>query len=262
MTDITSVNNPRVKDVVRLQRSSADRREAGLFCIERTRELTRALDAGLTVTEVYATRDDDEAVRRAVREGARLASVNEAVLHKMSYQENPQGFVAVVRARTRPLSALPAERGLFLVCSGLEKPGNVGAILRSADAAGASGVIIDDEKFDLFNPNCIRSSTGAVFSLPISCASRLDVMAWLQDHGVRVVAATPEASVRYTDADLTGAVALVVGAEAEGLDEAWRKSASTRVAIPMRGVADSLNVSVTAALLLFEAVRQRERAGR
>lgn len=259
MVRITSVANPRVKELVRLQRSGAVRREAGVFCIERGRELERAVAAGFEVAEIFiepARLRDPAVIDAAGRGGAEVVEVSDAVLEKIAVQENPQGFVAVVRAKRRRLSELRSG-GLYLVCSGLEKPGNVGAILRSADAAGADGVLIDTESFDLFNPQVVRNSTGVVFSLTIVCERREAILDGLKKGGVKIVAATPEAGMCYTDAPLTGPVAIVVGAEAQGLDTAWKSAADLNVAIPMRGAADSLNVSVTAALLLFEAARQR-----
>ncbi len=260
MQAITSVQNPRIKQVAKLQTESRTRRESGLFCVERARELERAIDAGFVVVEFYIWPErfkELPLLERIQERGADIVEVNEAVLAKIAYQENPQGFVAVMHARTTELAAIPAT-GLFLVCSGLEKPGNVGAILRSADAAGAAGVLIDAAGFDLFNPNCVRASTGAVFSMPIVCGGREEILQWLKVNKVRLIAATPGGAARYSEADLRGDVAIVVGAEAQGLAPQWIDAADIAVSIPMRGTADSLNVSVTAALLLFEAVRQRE----
>jgi len=265
MRTVTSVNNPRVKALARLQRSSRQRRKLGRFCVESVRELRRAIAADFRVREFYFDpglfRDDE--LRRAVEAaGADVFEIREAVLEKIAYRQNPQGLVAVLESRRpalgdlTPPGATPVDP-LMMACSGLEKPGNVGAILRSAEAAGATAVAIDAPGFDLFNPNCIRASTGAVFSLSVACAEAGAVRDWLGERGVRIVAATPEAETVYTAADMTGPVAIVVGAEAEGLDGAWRGAADALVSVPVRGAVDSLNVSVTAALLLYEAVRQR-----
>jgi TrmH family RNA methyltransferase len=256
---ITSTSNPRVKEIVRLQKGGAERRDSGLFCIERTRELTRAIDAGFEPVELFVVPEkaNDPALLAAAAKGAPVVEVSPEVLAKMAYQENPQGFLAVMRAKFADPAKLYVDGGLYVVLSGLEKPGNVGAILRTADAAGATGVLIDAPAFDLFNPNCIRASTGAVFSVPVVCGERTQIVGWLREQRVQIVAATPEATRRYTAADLKGSTAIVMGAEAEGLDKTWREAADLRVSIPMHGAADSLNVSVTAALLLFEAVRQR-----
>ncbi len=261
MQTITSPANGRVKQLVRLQRRARSRREAGLFCIETVRDLTRATGAGFDVAEFYATDrawQTEPALRRAAADAA-CFTVTDDVLAKAAYRENPSGFVAVLRARWLTLGdlrlgATPA----LLVCSGLEKPGNLGAILRTADAIGCDAVLVDSAEADLFNPNCVRASTGAVFGVPIVCAEVDELIAWLNGAGVTVCAATPEAERTIDKVDLRQPFAWVVGSEAEGLTERWRAAAGVTASVPMRGRSvDSLNVSVTAALLLYEAVRQR-----
>jgi len=251
---ITSVTNPRIKELVRLRTDSAARRESGLFCVESLRELHRAQARGFKIEEVYHC---PELLRGELHAGP-VVEVSEPVLRKLAYRENPEGFVAVLRSPSRTLNDVRWDgRELLIVCSGVEKPGNIGAILRSADAAGITAVLIDSPTFDLYNPNCIRSSTGAVFSMTVVCTDRPSIAAALRDHGVRVIAATPQAPNLYTQADLRPPCAIVLGAEAAGLDPFWRDTAELAVQIPQRGSVDSLNVSVTAALLMFEAVRQR-----
>ncbi|MBI1372842.1 MAG: RNA methyltransferase [Phycisphaera sp.] len=259
---ITSLSNPRVKHVSKLQRQSGERRDTGLFCVEELRLLTRALDAGFEVADLYVSDEHPpaDAFDRLVAAGVEQVVVADAVMQKMTYRGNPRQFVAVLRARTATLTSLSVDdsvRPLVVVCSGVEKPGNIGAILRSADAAGATGLIIDTPGFDVFNPNCVRASTGAVFSVPMVCEEPASIRAWCADHDVHIFAATPEAELVYTDADLTEPVALVMGAEDEGVDAWWRDVADGTIRVPMRGVVDSLNVSITTALLLFEAARQR-----
>jgi TrmH family RNA methyltransferase len=239
---LTSVDNPRVKDVLRL-RKARERRRSGLFVAEGPREVERARAAGLRLVATYfapSLLDWDEG-----------EEVSERVLARMSYRAEPEGVLAIVEA---PGRELPRGGSLYLVAVGIEKPGNLGAMARSAEAAGADALLVADAQADPWNPNAIRASTGAVFTLPVVEASLDDVRAL----DVALVAAVVGAGTRYTDADLTGPTALVVGAEDEGLDERWRAAAHEQVAIPLRGrTTDSLNAAAAAAVLLFEAVRQR-----
>lgn len=249
---LTSLTNPRVKRVVRLREQSSERRATGLFCIESSRELERARAAGFEVEELYVC---TKLYRGEFPPG--VVAVAEHVLAKMVVRENPEGLLAVVRAKTYAWSDVGQGLGLFVVCSGLEKPGNIGAILRSADAAGVSGVLVDSPGFDVYNPHTIRASTGAVFSTPVICDTPENLLNHLRKARVQVIAATPEADTPYTQADFTRPTAFVMGAEAPGLSPFWKEAADVKVSIPQRGTVDSLNVSVTAALLLFEAMRQR-----
>jgi RNA methyltransferase, TrmH family len=242
---ISSPGNPRIKQLVRLQRRSSARRESGLFCVESQRELWRALDAGFELVEAFVCAE----LFTGSVDAPQVTHVSETVLRKVAYRQNPEGLVAIFRSRGLGLQDL-AWNG--------SKPGNVGAILRSADAAGVAAVLIDSPDADIYNPNCIRASTGAVFSVPVVCASREAIRQTLSSQGVTIAAAAPEGAITYTDADLSGSIALVFGAEAAGLDPFWRVASDLAVRIPQRGTVDSLNVSVTAALMMFEAVRQRE----
>jgi TrmH family RNA methyltransferase len=239
---ITSLDNPRVKEVVRL-RSGRERRRLGLFLAEGPREVERARAAGLNLVATYFA--------PALLEWDEGEEVSERVLAKMSYRAEPEGVLAVVEA---PARELPRAGTLYLVAAGIEKPGNLGAMARTAEAAGADALVVADAQADVWNPNAIRASTGAVFTLPVVEGTLDDV----RSLGVQVVAATVDAPTRYTDADLTRPSALIVGAEDEGLNERWRAAADVTVSIPQRGVAtDSLNAATAAAILLFEAVRQR-----
>lgn len=262
MQTLTSTANPNVRRVHRLQRQSRQRRETGQFCVETLRDLGRAVAAGIDCVELYALADqvDREPALASLADRVDAAyAVTDNVLAKLSYRQNPEGFVALMAGRPTALGALPAvECGCYLVCAGLEKPGNLGAILRSADAAGCDGVLIDSPDVDLFNPNCIRASTGAVFSQPVGCGDRDEVVAWLRSRSVTMIAATPEADRPIDRIDLNAPVAWLLGSEAEGLAADWRAVADASASIPMAGRAvDSLNVSVTAALLLYETMRQR-----
>jgi RNA methyltransferase, TrmH family len=239
---ITSVDNPRVKEVVRL-RSGRERRARGLFVAEGPREVDRARKAGLRVVSTYFA--------PSLLEWDEGEEVSERVLAKMAYRAEPEGVLAVVEA---PARELPRGGTLYLVAVGIEKPGNLGAMARTAEAAGAAALLVADARVDVWNPNAIRASTGAVFTLPV-VETTLDEVTAL---GVRIVAAVVGAETIYSSADLTGPAAFVVGAEDEGLDERWLSAADLHVSIPVRGqAADSLNAATSAAVLLFEAVRQR-----
>jgi TrmH family RNA methyltransferase len=176
----------------------------------------------------------------------------------MSYRDRPDGLIAVAPRVQHALGAIPSRQpGLFVVAESIEKPGNLGTILRSADAAGVDAVIVCDRCTDINNPNVVRASIGALFALPVVEVSSAEAMAWLKNRGVKIVAASPHATDLYSDADLSGEVAFVVGTEQYGLSETWMTGADLTVRIPMRGQADSLNVAAATTILLFEAVRQR-----
>jgi TrmH family RNA methyltransferase len=239
---ITSVDNPRVKDVLRLRKSS-ERRRSGLFLAEGPREVERAQAAGLRIVACYCAPN--------LLEWPDAEAVSERVLAKMAYRAEPEGVLAVVEA---PVRELPRNGSLYLVSVGIEKPGNLGAMARSADAAGADALIVAEGQADVWNPNAIRASTGAVFTLPIVEASLEEVRAL----DLQLVAAVVGAATTYTESDLATPTALAVGAEDAGLDARWQEAADVSVAIPVRGRGtDSLNAATAAAILLFEAVRQR-----
>jgi len=239
---ITSADNPRVKDVIRLRKGRA-RREAGLFVAEGVREVRRAREAGLRLRATYFAPK-----LIAWDEGE---EVDERVLRKMSYRAEPEGVLAVVEI---PQRELPAASTLLLVAVGIEKPGNLGAMARTADAAGADALLVGDARSDPWNPNAIRASTGAVFTLPILDVTAAEVRALPH----RKIAATLGARTRHTDESYTEPTAFLVGAEDAGLAGEWRTLADVQVEIPMHArTADSLNASAAAAVLLFEAVRQR-----
>jgi TrmH family RNA methyltransferase len=239
---ITSLDNPRVKEVLRL-RKGRERRRAGLFIAEGPREVARAREAGLAIAATYFA--------PALVAWGDGEAVDERVLRKMSYRAEPEGVLAVVEI---PRRELPPEPTLVLVAVGVEKPGNLGAMARTADAAGADAILVAEGRSDPWNPNAIRASTGAVFTLPILDVTRDEVAAL----PLQKVAATLGAPHAHTQPDYTLPTAFLVGAEDEGLPDAYRQLADTQVEIPMRGAAaDSLNASAAAAVLLFEAIRQR-----
>lgn len=261
--EIQSRDNPRLKAVARLARDAGARRAAKLALVEGLREVERAMDAGWVPTEVYF--DPSRAVEGAVarvdaaeRSGVRVVRCSPRAFDKISYRENPDGLLAVGPAPETPLAALAvAACPLFLVAENVEKPGNLGALLRTADAVGADGVLACGAPADLGNPNLIRASIGTVFFVPVVSLSSPEAVRWLRERGIRIVTAEPAANIVYTQADLAGPLAVVVGAEDAGISAVWQEAADLRVRIPMLGRNDSLNVSVAAAVLLYEAIRQR-----
>ncbi len=261
-TRITSTRNPRVRAAAEL-RERRGRDATGLTIVDGARELARALAGGARVVEVFA--DEDrlsgeglDAVEAALVAGAAIVPVGGPVIDKLAFGDRSEGLVATVVIPDLSLAALrmPADP-LIVVIEGVEKPGNLGAVLRSADGAGADAVIAADPRADLFNPNAIRASLGTIFTVPVAAGSSAAVREHLGAAGIRVMAAWVEGSVPYTEVDLRGPVALVLGSEADGLTSAWAGEGVTAVRLPMLGVADSLNVSIAAAVLLYEARRQR-----
>ena len=252
---ITSVQNPRVKAVVALQQKSAERRRTGLFVVEGKRELEHCVETGLEVEEIFVCRE----IAGEMEEQANMWEVTKEVYEKMAYRGSTEGVMAVVKSKERRLEDLQlSENPLIVVVERVEKPGNLGAILRSADAAGADAVVVCDALTDLWNPNLIRSSIGAVFTVPCVVCSSEECIAYLKEHGIQILTAQLQDSRLYYDTDMRCGTAIVMGTEATGLTEVWRQAADAHIRIPMLGQLDSLNVSVSAAILLFEAVRQRE----
>jgi TrmH family RNA methyltransferase len=260
---ITSLQNPRIKQLVRL-RERRDRDEAGVFLVEGYREVLRALDQGAKPVELYIApewylgENEPALIARAEAAGARVYELTREAFAKVAYRERPDGLLAVIPQWRTRLEALKLSAPPFLlVVEAIEKPGNLGTILRSADAAGVDAVIVCDPVTDLFNPNVVRSSTGVLFAMPVAIASSAEVHEFLRGRGIRVVATTPSATELYTRTDLTGPLALLMGSEQYGLSDFWLKEADSRIRIPMAGQADSLNVAMATIITLFEAVRQR-----
>lgn len=260
---LTSFANPRVKAATAL-RDRRERDRTGLTLIDGARELRRALEARAEVVEAFVCEpllagvDARVALDLLRARGVAAQPTSEAVFAKLAFGERAEGLLAVVRIPAAVLGdlALPADP-LVAVIEAVEKPGNVGAVLRSADGAGVDAVVAASPRTDLFNPNAIRASAGTMFTVPVAAAPTPEVLDWLRGKDLRIVAARVDAECLYTEADLTGPLALVLGAEAEGLTDAWSADDIEAVRLPMLGVADSLNVSVSAAVLLYEARRQR-----
>lgn len=260
---LASLQNPRVKDAVKLRDRPA-RDKQGVLLIEGYRELKRALDNGVKPLslfyspEWYLGENEPALVERCAQADATLYECTREVFQKLAYRERPEGLLAVaprVGVKLEELSLPP--QPLLIVAEAIEKPGNLGSILRSADATGVDAVIVCDRCTDINNPNVVRASTGTLFSVPVVEATSAETLDWLHARGVRIVAATPHTDVNYTDADLKSGCAIVVGTEQYGLSDRWMKSADIKVRIPMLGQADSLNVANATTILLYEAVRQR-----
>ena len=260
---LASPSNPRIKAAARL-RERRQRDATGLTLVDGARELRRALESGVEVVEAFVCEPllagaDARAALDALRaRGVALTSTTETAFAKLAFGDRAEGLVAVVRVPSLALDhlRLPAEP-LIVVIEGVEKPGNVGAVLRSADGAGVDAVIAASPRTDLANPNVIRASAGTIFAVPMAAAPTDEVVAWLRERRVRILAARVDGTLAYTAADLTGPLAIVVGSEAEGLTDAWHGPGIETIHLPMLGIADSLNVSVSAAVLAYEASRQR-----
>ena len=260
---ITSLQNPRLKRLVRL-RDRRPRDEERAFLVEGYRELRRALEKRVPIDELYFSSawflgsNEPALIAEAEAAGARLFELSKDAFAKVAYRERPDGLLGVAPQWKRTLSevALPPDP-FILVVEAIEKPGNLGTILRSADAAGCDAVIVCDPVTDLFNPNVVRASTGVLFSVPCVVEEGGKVLDWLKGRGIRTVATTPAAEELYTRADLRGPLAIIMGSEQYGLSEFWLKNSDLPVRIPMAGQADSLNVAMAALITLFEAVRQR-----
>lgn len=267
VTSITSLHNPRIKDLVRLQKRPY-RDERGVIVVEGYRELKRMLDNGrkplalFFAPAFYQGENEHALVHRCAEAGAELFECSAEVFLKVAYRDRPEGLLALTpQVRMRLDELHPPERPLIVVAEAIEKPGNLGSLLRSADAAGVHAVIVCDRCTDIHNPNVVRSSIGTLFSLPVVEASSEDTVNWLRALGIRMLAATPHAEREYTECDMTQGIAVVVGTEKFGLSDRWMREADERVRIPMLGQIDSLNVAAATTLLLYEAVRQR-RQGR
>lgn len=289
---VTSAQNPKIKELLALQEKAKARREKGLFVVEGRRELGHCIEAGFDVRSVFvckeivgekemdeifgyiapsAQRDADIAAAAQHdngiaatdgtlkrKDGPNIIEVPKELYRKIAYREGTEGIIAEVRVRKRNLEDLDLrENPLIIVLESVEKPGNLGAVLRSADACGVDAVIVCDPATDMYNPNLIRASIGAVFSVQTVAAGSEEVIGWLKSRGIKILTAQLQDSELYYDTDMTCGTAIVMGTEATGLTGIWRENADAHIRIPMLGKLDSLNVSVSAAILLYEAVRQR-----
>lgn len=265
---ITSTQNPKVKQILDL-RDRKTRDTTGQFLIEGYRELLRAVDAGWTISTLFVCPElflgtNEEALIK--KSGAQVIQCASNVFHKISYRDRPDGLLAIAPQRNKSLQDLELilknkENPFLVVAEAIEKPGNLGTILRSSDAVGVDALILCDRCTDLFNPNVVRASVGTLFTVPVIQAGSQEAVDWLKNRGVSVLAATPSAESEFTEVEMNVPLAIAVGTEQLGLSKIWMEQANLQVKIPMRGVADSLNVAMATTLMLYEALRQRRAIG-
>lgn len=258
---ITSTQNPRIKRLLALDKKK-ERQTEGVFPIEGIKEIEQALAGGIEITEIYHCPDIPlpPSVQQKLPTNVPITLVSPAVYQKIAYRESTGGIVAVAQTPApRTLQQIPTTTSnlLVLVIDGVEKPGNLGALLRTADAAQLHAVIVCDPTADLYNPNTIRASLGCLFTVPVICTSTQQAIEWLLQHNVTIFATELQASSPYYQHNYKQHTAIVVGTEATGITPAWRTHAHHNIIIPMHGTIDSMNVSVSAAIVLFEALRQR-----
>jgi TrmH family RNA methyltransferase len=263
MEKITSLQNNRIKNILKLSAKNRERKEQGLFVLEGARELSLALTGSYQFDSVYICPALFEKTAYPdvlhTLPGNILFEVPETVFQKIAYRESSDGILALAKPRSHTLSGLDLSENPFIILlEAVEKPGNLGAILRTADAAGVDAVIVCDPLTDIYNPNVVRSSVGCLFTVPVAVCSSLEALKFLQQKQIKCFAAELTANQWYNDTDFTQPSAIVMGTEADGLTPFWINNADDRIKIPMRGVIDSLNVSVSAAIITFEAKRQRE----
>ncbi|PIX67941.1 rRNA methyltransferase [Candidatus Shapirobacteria bacterium CG_4_10_14_3_um_filter_35_13] len=258
--EINSLENPKIKKIIKL-RKAKERNKQNFIIIEGHRELLLALKAGIKVKTIFYcasfNANKEKSLPTEIKNNL-ILDTSPAVFKKISYRENPDGFLVLAEPKEIKLPQIKlSPNPLLIILESVEKPGNLGAILRTADAAGIDGIIINNPKTDIYNPNVIRASQGTVFTSQIALASIKETKAWLKDNNIISLAATPRAQNAYTVADLSRPLAIVMGAEDKGLSQEWLLPAQDKIRIPMKGKIDSLNVSASAAIIIFESLRQR-----
>lgn len=260
MKQIISIQNPYIKSLVQLQEKSKVRKQTGTFLIEGQREIMLAQNGGYELETILFLPEliSENEIRQLTKQKAELIEISKEVYQKLAYRDTTEGILAVARTKSLQLSDLKlSENPLILVAEATEKPGNIGALLRTADAANLDAVIIANPKSDMYNPNVVRSSVGCLFTRQLAVGSTEEVIAYLKEKNIAIYCATLQDSTSYHTQNYTSSSALVVGTEATGLTEAWRNASTKNIIIPMQGEIDSMNVSVAAAILIFEAKRQR-----
>lgn len=259
--NITSAQNPKIRTLLELQEKSRTRKKTGLFVVEGRRELLHCIEAGYEPHTVFVCTEilkQEELEEIAGKCECSFIGIPQHLYDKVAYRGGTEGVIAELHCREMTLESIELpDNPLVVVLESVEKPGNLGAVLRSADASGVDAVIVCDPLTDIYNPNLIRSSIGAIFTVPVATATSEETISWLKANGIRIYTAQLQDSEWYYDTDMKCGTAIVMGTEATGLTEVWRKAADAHIKIPMLGKLDSLNVSVSAAILMFEAVRQR-----
>ena len=262
MKVITSPQNTYIKQLVQLKDKSRERKKTRTFLIEGEREITLALKGGYELETVlfYSELFCVEQLNNLISEKTNAIEISKEIYQKLAYRETTEGILAVAKSKENHLTDLNFDKQnpLVLVAEAPEKPGNIGAILRTADASNIDAVIIANPKSDLYNPNIIRSSVGCVFTNQIATGSTSEIITFLKSHNINIYCAALQASVNYNTQDYTKPTAIIVGTEATGLSNEWLENATQNIIIPMQGEIDSMNVSVAAGILIFEAKRQRD----
>lgn len=264
---LTSSQNPRVKEIIRL-REKRERDKTDRFLIEGYRELLRFADANREAEELYICRElflgenEDQLISRLKSQGARIISCSESIFRKISYRDRPDGLLAIAKQKHLSLKELENQlkhksNPFLVIAESIEKPGNLGTILRSSDAVGIDALIVCDRCTDIHNPNVVRASVGTLFTVPVIEAEGQMTLEWIKANGISILAATPKAQKEFTEVNMNQPIAIVVGTEQHGLTDRWLSEANIQVRIPMCGIADSLNVAMATTLLLYEALRQR-----
>lgn len=260
---ITSAQNPKIQTLLALQEKSKERRKKGLFVVEGRRELLHCIEAGYEPYTIFICREiisNEDLMEISEKCSCSFIEIPKHLYDKVAYRGGTEGVIAELKCKERTLEDLKLkDNPLIIVLESVEKPGNLGAVLRSADASGADAVIVCDPLTDLYNPNLIRSSIGGIFTVPTATATSEETIKWLKSHNIKIYTAQLQDSEWYYDTDMTSGTAIIMGTEATGLTDTWRKAADAHIKIPMLGKLDSLNVSVSAAILLFEAVKQRNK---
>lgn len=263
MLKLSSLQNPKVKFLAKLINRRA-REQTGKTLLEGYRLVSRALESGFPIDEVYFCpslflgQNENTLLSKLKKLDIPLIEVTNQIFKKIAYRDRPEGLIALSPIKKHPLSKMPViTNGLYLVVEAIEKPGNLGSILRSADAAGADGLIICNKCTDFYNPNVLRASTGAIFYVPIAECTSEEAHSWLRKNKVKTLAATPHTNLSYDEIDMTESIAIITGTEQYGLSDFWLKNSDLEVIIPMCGKIDSLNVAIATSILLFEASRQR-----
>jgi TrmH family RNA methyltransferase len=256
-TTVTSLQNPLIKEVLRLKDKSRERRKSGRFIIEGQRELELALKGGYAIETLFVCNDIVDNSKLDIA-AAKTIQLSQKVYERMAHRGSTEGIMAIAKTKKHDLNSLKLSKNpLVLVAEAPEKPGNIGALLRTADAANLDAVLIANAKSDVYNPNIIRSSVGCVFTTQIGIGSSAEIITYLKNNKIAIFCAALSASQNYTYSDFTDATAIVVGTEATGLSQQWLENSDQNIIIPMQGEIDSMNVSVSAAILIFEAKRQR-----
>lgn len=262
MKEITSIQNSYIKSLIKLQEKARERKKLGLFIIEGKREVILAIESDYEFDTIlfYPDLISDNEILHLFNSNINRIEISKEVYQKLAYRDSTEGIIAVTKAKDFSLNTITFknENPLILIAEGIEKPGNIGAILRTADAANVDAVFIADAKSDLYNSNIIRSSVGCVFTNQIAVATSQEIISFLQEKNIHIFAATLQNSNEYHQENYTKPTAIVVGTEATGLTEIWRENATQNINIPMQGKIDSMNVSVAAAIVVFEAKRQRD----